>query len=54
MLLRFLRCKVKKICETTKKEKGSPCLENLSFQTLGARWDLNPRPSGPQSDILTN
>ena len=37
-----------------KKKKGSPLPKNLSFNFLGARWDLNPRPSGPQSDILTN
>ena len=37
------------------KNKKAPSKFEEAFSVFrGARWDLNPRPSGPQSDILTN
>ncbi len=37
-----------------KYEEKSPCMINKVISGWGGRWDLNPRPPGPQPGALTN
>ncbi len=50
----FFQMLMKASFQRTEKTKPFPPVGGKGLRCLGGRWDSNPRPSEPQSDVLTN